>query len=136
MQCYECKGYGHLARDCANRKQFDMKLAYVPNDASTGHSEPSATASHCLWKATCGLSSFDSHVILDLGASSHMTQNGSLLKDYSLLNLPEHVTLGDSYMVMVISIGTLTVKLLRHGTANLQWCFHVPDLNCMLLSIN
>ena len=126
-KCFRCGDIGHMMKDCPS-----------PDE---NHTKWSHHAAHSTFLASAILyeSSYDKRVIMDSGATSHMTYNKDWLTNFKVVNPPEVVVLGDGHRVFAHGIGTLAVKLqfddeMIH-TADMRSCLFVPDLSCSLFSV-
>ena len=126
-KCFRCGGIGHMMKDCPSPDENHTKWSH-----HAAHSTFLASAILCE-------SSYDKRVIMDSGATSHMTYNKDWLTNFKVVNPPEVVVLGDGHRVFAHGIGTLAVKLqfddeMIH-TADMRSCLFVPDLSCWLFSV-
>ena len=126
-KCFRCGGVGHMVIDCPS-----------PDES---HAKWSNYAAHSTFLASALLceSAYSKRVIMDSGATSHMTYNKDWLTDFKDVNPPEVVVLGDGHRVFAHGIGTLAVTLqfdddMNH-TADMRNCLFVPDLSCSLFSV-
>ena len=126
-KCFRCGGIGHMMKDCPSPDENQTKWSH-----HAAHSTFLASAILCE-------SSYNKRVIMDSGATSHMTYNKDWLTNFKVVNPPEVVVLGDGHRVFAHGIGTLAVKLqfddeMIH-TADMRNCLFVPDLSCSLFSV-
>ena len=126
-KCFRCGGIGHMMKDCPSPDENQTKWSH-----HAAHSTFLASAILCE-------SSYDKRVIMDSGATSHMTYNKDWLTNFKVVNPPEVVALGDGQRVFAHGIGTLAVKLqfdddMIH-TADMRSCLFVPDLSFSLFSV-
>ena len=98
-KCFRCGGIGHMMKDCPSPDENQTKWSH-----HAAHSTFLASAILCE-------SSYDKHVIMDSGATSHMTYNKDWLTNFKVVNPPEVVVLGNGHRVFAHGIGTLAVKL-------------------------
>ena len=83
--CFRCGGVGHMVKDC-----------HSPDES---HAKWSNYAAHSIFLASALLceSAYGKRVIMDSGATNHMTYNKDWLTDFKVVNPPEVVVLGDGH---------------------------------------
>ena len=130
IKCYGCGGTGHVKRDCPSVKERkeqkersnigSMFFALVSNAQS---------ANFC---------TNPEEVLLDSGASSHMSSRRDCFTGYKQLESPMAILAAGNNAIQAVGIGTLNINI-KHQDGNVRTCtmancLHVPDLNFTLFS--
>ena len=97
LQCHNCKGFGHFARDCPSEKK---------DTSSEGRSSSNRVA----MPAKQQLGDIDEW-IGDSGAYSHITRNSDWFVESKALDPPEEVKIGDGRILMATAIGKINVTV-------------------------
>lgn len=139
--CHYCGKEGHFRREC---RKLEQDRKYRESEKRNSEKAKIATKTDeeldevCL---TTGLPNRDPESVmwfLDSGATSHMTNDSSLLEDVRKSNTA--VGLADGNRITAEGVGTGRFRLLnendRHIIVKLRQVFHVPALAANLLSIS
>ncbi|KAH7415913.1 hypothetical protein KP509_14G065900 [Ceratopteris richardii] len=74
--------------------------------------------------------------LLDTGATNHMTPSRFWLEQYSYLNRPVRVYMGDDSFLQAVGIGQLTVTLPTRASIVIKEVYHIPILCRSLISVS
>ncbi|MCP4339240.1 MAG: DDE-type integrase/transposase/recombinase, partial [Desulfobulbaceae bacterium] len=136
VKCYECGGRGHIKPDCPNyiRKQ----QSHHSNVAQSGQDSESSDqhAYHGFFTSSKLLN--PNQIVIDSGATKHMSSQKERFVDYKELTEPQDVVLGNGDVVPAIGIGTLEINFqVGNGkrVLRLNNCLYVPDMNVTLFSV-
>lgn len=121
IQCYECNGYGHYARQCPNRK----KALQAAEEENAMFLSMKAVVSRDDW-------------FIDSGASSHMTMNKDIIIDPVAVK-NKSVVVANKTSIGVESCGDVRLELNNNGkqcTVRLKGVLYVPELCTNLISVS
>ncbi|TXG53899.1 hypothetical protein EZV62_019155 [Acer yangbiense] len=134
-QCYNCKKFGHLQKDCKFKNTQQANCAVEKDGESslfyTCLSPPKARAEAC-YSNTCRSIDDESQWFLDKGCINHMTANKNIFVDMEDSN--SKVRFGNRALVDVKWKGTIRVQI-KKGSRFICGVLYVPDLDQSLLSI-
>ena len=127
-ECYKCHGVGHVRNQCPN---FQNEKEHTVH--TVGH----------LFNATNVANGKNQSIIIDSGASCHMSSDICNFCDITYFDVSQSVTLGDGHVSESIGVGTLYVAAdkVRGSSRNLdipigfENCLVVPNLSCTLVSV-
>ena len=131
--CWECGGTGHFRQECPTF--LKRKQSQKDSHSTTFVDFPKNTT---LMSAK-GLAHRHGHVVMDSGASSHMTFAGHLLTNYKEFTSPETVSFGNGSCATVMGVGDLKLKSThnkRDSVVILSKCLYVPDLSCHVIAMS
>lgn len=123
LQCFECKGYGHYAKQCPNRNKA-MQAQESDTDEDAMFISMKAVLSSDDW-------------FIDSGASSHMTANKDLIIDPVPVQ-NKSVVVANKSLIKVESCGDVRLQLNmngRPGKIRLKNVLYVPELCTNLISV-
>ncbi|KAK3732471.1 hypothetical protein QZH41_003774 [Actinostola sp. cb2023] len=143
-KCHHCGKPGHLKRNCWSLKK-EKEQQNKPESKPVKHkanvvaadsdSESLGLVTQALAASVCANDVW----IIDSGATCHMTNDRSSLRDILELTEPVHVQLGDGKVLNATARGTVTLyTVLRGGNekrCNLKDVLFVPKLSYSLLSV-
>ncbi|KAK3746619.1 hypothetical protein QZH41_003126 [Actinostola sp. cb2023] len=145
-KCHHCGKPGHLKRNCWSlKKEKEKEQQNKPESKPVKHkanvvaddsdSESLGLVTQALAASVCANDVW----IIDSGATCHMTNDRSSLRDILELTEPVHVQLGDGRVLNATARGTVTLyTVLRGGNekrCNLKDVLFVPKLSYSLLSV-
>ncbi|KAK3719576.1 hypothetical protein QZH41_006798 [Actinostola sp. cb2023] len=145
-KCHHCGKPGHLKRNCWSlKKEKEKEQQNKPESKPVKHkanvvaadsdSESLGLVTQALAASVCANDVW----IIDSGATCHMTNDRSSLRDILELTEPVHVQLGDGKVLNATARGTVTLyTVLRGGNekrCNLKDVLFVPKLSYSLLSV-
>ncbi|KAK3745089.1 hypothetical protein QZH41_004382 [Actinostola sp. cb2023] len=145
-KCHHCGKPGHLKRNCWSlKKEKEKEQQNKPESkpvkhkanvvAADSNSESLGLVTQALAASVCANDVW----IIDSGATCHMTNDRSSLRDILELTEPVHVQLGDGKVLNATARGTVTLyTVLRGGNekrCNLKDVLFVPKLSYSLLSV-
>jgi hypothetical protein len=128
VKCFNCNNYGHIAKDCTNTKQERKPNGHKLNIASE---EPP----NLFIAALLNTSDEKENWYLDSSASHHITPNRNWFIQYTRIEEPERVYLGNNTYCDVIGKGSITVQLPNGQIRSINEVLHVPDLRTNLISV-
>ena len=106
---YYCKKYGHVQRNCIERKA-DEKAKQGGSETARGKKKVNKVG--LVTRHVLGVrESAPHHWIVDSGATCHICNSKELFEELRPLPSPQKVTLGDGRTLEAIGIGTVEVKL-------------------------
>ena len=96
LECWGCGKTGHIRRNCRVKKSVGSKLP----DSGNNYGLMAWNTQHVggSW-------------ILDSGASAHMSSNQDWFHDYSELEHPIELTIGDGKTIQAVGKGTINVRI-------------------------
>ncbi|KAK3729344.1 hypothetical protein QZH41_009050, partial [Actinostola sp. cb2023] len=145
-KCHHCGKPGHLKRNCWSlKKEKEKEQQNKPESKPVKHkanvvaadsdSESLGLVTQALAASVCANDVW----IIDSGATCHMTNDRSSLRDILELTEPVHVQPGDGKVLNATARGTVTLyTVLRGGNekrCNLKDVLFVPKLSYSLLSV-
>ena len=110
--CRECGGIGHFQLGCASFSKRTRKSVDKPR--------------YTTFMSAKGVTHRHGYVVMNSGASSHMTFAGNLLSDYQEFTWPETVSFANGFCATVMGIGELKLKI----THNRLFCYFVKVPVC------
>lgn len=139
IKCYNCREFGHYARNCPKRSvRAEKSHDNHANTAEEENEEVEVQIIDNVFAAGPRCSPSDKWFI-DSGASSHMTWKGELLSNYEEFDVPEKVRLGDgrtveAYRVVTIQMD-MTFKVNESKCCKLENVLYVLKLATNLFSV-
>jgi hypothetical protein len=148
VQCFGCGGKGHMKKECPTVKR---KYRYSGSEESSEDESDSGdrgskhqvgmaqsnyrdrSSRSFAFKASATGKSRD--IVIDSGASSHMTPYRDLLRGYRPFSVPEEIKLADGSTVEALGCGRLEFKLHQGIGGSLEECLFVPKLEGTLFSV-
>uniref|UniRef100_A0A1X7UUR0 CCHC-type domain-containing protein n=1 Tax=Amphimedon queenslandica TaxID=400682 RepID=A0A1X7UUR0_AMPQE len=145
--CYLCGEPGHFRTDCPKNRQTHNAHPQISS------AKPKHKVKHTYANAEeeCNEDSFDEEfcnnesqpdnedLIVDSGASSHMTRSRKVLINYEEFSKPQTVSLGDGCTVEEIGKGDIYLMMIFRSSdpKKVKGCnaLYVPKLACNLLSV-
>ena len=110
-----------------SKYEYAQFLAYKQaTSSSTTTLAQSSIASQCPLSSTCN------SWIIDSGANEHMTSSAASLSNYHLIDIPNNVTLANSFLFTVAGSGHTHLS----PDIKLLFVLHVPGFPSNLLSIS
>ncbi len=136
--CNHCGIYGHRYRDCKKRKNEGGGRRGRAEHA--GAAQENNACQHTLFIAGEDKCYHDANLslVVDSGASSHMTAEKGLLNDYNIFPTPKQVRQGDGRAVVALGSGSVEMSLFvneQATTATLTNVLCVPKLAANLFSV-
>ena len=138
--CYVCQSIYHLKKDCPDlskassqnpNRQHSAKHAAIytePDNSAFVVSEPDNADG-----------TKESRWLIDSGATSHMTYNRKLFKEYTEFNTPQKVSLGDGHILEAMGTGKVEIEtMVGRNTSKLNTMhdvLFVPDMKVNLFSV-
>ena len=127
VTCYYCNKKGHFANRCfkkiSDKNKEGEEAHHTQGDSEYLFSSSTETHLDNLW-------------YLDSGATMHMAYKRDIFKNYTKLDKPRTVKMGDHNIQRGIGIGDIQVNM-KHGKFGiLSKVLHVPGLKKNLLSIS
>ena len=152
-QCYGCKRFGHIQRNCPERPHHDSdhsKRAKVKKGRKNEAAHQTSVKSGGSDSDEVGLvtrqllsatdSSEADEWIIDSGATCHMCNDRKSFVKITTLKKKQDVALGDGHTLSATETGDVTVKLIlsdgKTKRCRLQNVLHVPELSYNLLSVS
>ncbi len=106
VECYECGGHGHMKCECAmflkKQDQKELKERHLGKSAQDSDHHHCFTALPVNWPHS-------GSVLIDLGASKHMTGEQNFLSNCRVLDPAEPVDIANGSTIDAVEIGTLIV---------------------------
>ena len=141
-RCNFCKKIGHISSQCYKKK----------NQASGSYAKTAECAADLLFTAVsespvkhdslnkCSVAETDDLVwLIDSGATSHMINDKSVLRNYESFDSPQLVCLGDGHLVKALGAGNLFVKIHTSSESDCKFTIsdvlYVPQLTNNLFSV-
>ena len=130
IKCYGCGGSGHVKRDYPSVKEKkEQKERSKLGSMFFALSSNAQSANFC---------THPEEVLLDSGASSHMSSRRDCFTGYKQLESPMAILAAGNNAIQAVGIGTLNINI-KHQDGNVRTCtmancLHVPDLNFTLFS--
>lgn len=149
-QCYGCKKFGHIQRNCPERAHDSDQLKKVKKGRKNESAHKARVKSDESDSDEVGLvtrqllsvtdSSETDQWIIDSGATCHMCNDRKSFVKIATLKKRQDVALGDGHILSATKAGDVTVKLLlssgKTKRCRLQNVLYVPDLSYNLLSVS
>ncbi len=139
--CFKCGSVGHIRRNCPEEKPKKYpKQNHRAKVGKTDNSDSEAESGSCVFTASEGnVKTTSCNWLIDSGASSHMTKEKGVFKNYQQFDEPESVALGDGRVVQALGSGNVHVNMLLPGRklkqAVLSNVLYVPKLTSNLFSV-
>ena len=131
-RCYKCNREGHKSFECT-QNSFKYKKAFKHdkhNLKTAENQEENATDLQLfIMNTEQTRKGDDTQLVMDCGASQHMTANKHLLTNYQEFDVPETVRLGDGHTVDAYGSGQvkITVRICQNKDISTLW------IKCSLL---
>ncbi len=128
VQCYRCKLFGHVAKNCHYNK---------PQKGTSGESSNMAEVGGIALISTNDLNRSNEWYI-DSAATKHMTFNRAMLTNYFEYKQPRNIFLGDNTVIKALGqreVSLPTTIGLHDFNLDLQKVLYVPSLTKNLLSV-
>lgn len=127
VTCYYCNKKGHFANKCFKRIHDKNKEGEEAHHTQEGNEYlfSSSTTTH-----------LDNLWYLDSGATMHMAYKRNIFKNYTKLEKPRMVKMGDHNIQKGIGIGDVHFNTRHEKFGILSKVLHMPGLNKNLLSIS
>lgn len=115
VKCYKCHQFGHLRKDCLNRRKPGLKAKRmeVSDTGNTqGNSDAESNGGAAFTAGSNNARSSDAFEwILDSGASKHMTCCKEFLVNFREFAKPQLVKVGDGRTVEALGIGNVRLEM-------------------------
>ena len=135
LRCFGCGELGHIHHDCPERREVHRAKTAEEQQSGSDSEGAGAFAASVGSKSTPQMG----HLLVDSGASSHMTREKELLIDYREFEKPEKVGLGDGRSVEALGVGNVHLSMVfnisDHKRAVVHQVLYVPKLACNLFSV-
>ena len=140
LKCYSCGENGHFWNECPHKDKSNNGAGSRNKMQLHSAKTVKETSNWCDGEGACTTSSnvFTECWIVDSCDSIHMTPRRELMSDYSDLESPEKVAVGDGRTVDATGKGNTCVNVLfeervRHSI--MYDMLYIPDLKCSLYSV-
>lgn len=142
-KCYHCGKSGHLKRNCwslkKEKEQENKESKFENHKANVVTAESNSERLGLMTQVLAASVCINDVWVIDSGATCHMTNDRSLLRDIQELTKPIEVQLGDGKVVNATARGTVFLYTILPGgkekLCHLNDVLFVPKLSYNLLSV-
>ncbi|MCO5609147.1 hypothetical protein L7F22_063369 [Adiantum nelumboides] len=144
--CIHCGCHGHLVHECRTKRREQQRTDCRPR-SQLQHIEVPALSQYGMESLQLFTSMLNStrdlatstdtsaELLLDTGATHHMTPTSSWLRDYKTLARHVQVYLGNNHCLHAIGLGNLHVTLPSGAAIIIRDIYHIPGLRRNILSV-
>jgi hypothetical protein len=137
-KCFLCNKQGHRSNECPWKKKLEQMERETErgNDLTQSENKNKKPALYAS-EVALQVSNEKDKVIMDGGASIHMTRNRDWFDTYQDLQDPVHISIADGSTMYAVGIGDIEIEVSANGTnyKRMTWkdVYHVPNMGSVSL---
>ncbi|KAE9082485.1 hypothetical protein PF001_g26895 [Phytophthora fragariae] len=120
-KCFYCKKTGHKETEC-RKKKADEEREQVASETSD-------------YAFTAAIAMGKTELLVDSGASSHMTSVRDKFVSMKELKTPVRITIADGKKIDAVAMGTVGLKLMDGTSVTLSDVLYIPEVEGSLISL-